>query len=114
MEEKRFTEAQVTAVLKEAEGAEAARDVCRRHAICEQTFYRWKQKCGGMEISEAKRLKALEQEQENERLKRMMAALSLDKQMLEETVGKSGEPALEVTGGRALRGSVRSHRTAGP
>jgi putative transposase len=86
MKKKRFTEAQIIAVLKEAEIAETAREVCRRHNISEQTFYRWKQKYGGMEASEAKRLKALEQE--NERLKRMVADLSLDKQMLEEIVGK--------------------------
>jgi putative transposase len=86
MKKKRFTEAQIIAVLKEAEASETARDVCRQHNISEQTFYRWKQKYGGMEISEAKRLKSLEQE--NERLKRMVADLSLDKQMLEEIVGK--------------------------
>lgn len=86
MKKKRFTEAQIIAVLKEAEVAKTAREVCRRHNISEQTFYRWKQKYGGMEASEAKRLKALEQE--NARLKRMVADLSLDKQMLEEIVGK--------------------------
>lgn len=86
MKKKRFTEAQIIAVLKEAEVAKTVREVFRRHNISEQTFYRWKQKYGGMEVSEAKRLKALEQE--NARLKRMVADLSLDKQMLEEIVGK--------------------------
>lgn len=86
MKKKRFTEAQIIAVLKEAEVAKTAREVCRRHNISEQTFYRWKQKYGGMDVSEAKRLKSLEQE--NARLKRMVADLSLDKQMLEEIVGK--------------------------
>jgi putative transposase len=86
MKKRRFTEAQIIAVLKEAEVAKTAREVCRRHNISEQTFYRWKQKYGGLEVSEAKRLRALEQE--NARLKRMVADLSLDKQMLEEIVGK--------------------------
>jgi putative transposase len=86
MKKKRFTEAQIIAVLKEAEVAKTAREVCRRHNISEQTFYRWRQKYGGMEVSEARRLKALEQE--NARLKRMVADLSLDKQMLEEIVQK--------------------------
>lgn len=86
MKNKRFTDTQIIAILKEAEVAGNAREVCRRHNVSEQMFYRWKQKYGGMEASEAKRLKALEQE--NERLKRMVADLSLDKQMLEEIVGK--------------------------
>ena len=61
---KRFTEQQIVRILKEAEDGMAAIDVCRKHNISEQTFYRWKSKYGGMEVSEVKRLKALEKENE--------------------------------------------------
>ena len=61
-------------------------ELCRRHGISEQSIYRWKTKFGGMEVPDAKRLKELEEE--NRRLKRMVADLSLDKQMLEDVLGK--------------------------
>ena len=77
---KRFTEEQIVRILHEAEGGMSTRDVCRKHAIAEQTFYRWKTKYGGMEVSEAKRLKALERE--NSELKKIVADLTLDNRML--------------------------------
>ncbi len=82
MKKKRFSEEQIIRVLQEAETGLPARDVCRKHNISEQTFYRWKSKYGGMEVSEAKRLKALEQE--NTELKKVVAELTLDNRMLRE------------------------------
>jgi len=77
---KRFTEEQIVRILHEAEGGMSTRDVCRKHGIAEQTFYRWKTKYGGMDVSEAKRLKALERE--NSELKKIVADLTLDNRML--------------------------------
>lgn len=69
---KRFTEEQIIAILREAEAVDGpARDICRKHNISEQTFYRWKNKYGGMDVSDARRLKQLEGE--NAKLKRMLA-----------------------------------------
>jgi putative transposase len=77
---KRFTEEQIVRILHEAEGGMSTRDVCRKHGIAEQTFYRWKTKYGGMDVSDAKRLKALERE--NSELKKIVADLTLDNRML--------------------------------
>lgn len=82
MKKKRFTEEQIIRVLQEAESGMSARDLCRKHDISEQTFYRWKAKYGGMDVDEAKRLKQLERE--NEELKKVVAELTLDNRMLRE------------------------------
>jgi putative transposase len=86
MKRKRFTEEQIIGILKEAEAGAKSIDLCRRHAISEQTFYRWKAKYGGLEVNEARRLRQLEHE--NGRLKRLVADLPLDDQALKELVGK--------------------------
>ena len=80
MRKTRFTEEQIIQVLKAAEAGEKATDLCRRHGISEQTFYRWKAKYGGMEVSEARRLRQLEDE--NRRLKHAVADLTLEAQAL--------------------------------
>jgi putative transposase len=86
MRKKRFSEEQIIAVLKSAEAGMAVKEVCRQHGITEPTYYRWKTKFGGMEVSEAKRLRQLEDE--NRRLKQIVAELTLDKQALNWALGK--------------------------
>jgi putative transposase len=83
---KRFSEEQIIGILKEQEGGLKTGDVCRRHGICEATFYKWKSKYGGMDVSDARKLKALEVE--NARLKRMVADLHLDIEILKDVNSK--------------------------
>jgi putative transposase len=86
MRKSRYTEEQIIAVLKEVEAGAKLQDVVRRLGITEQTYYRWKAKYGGMEASDAKKLKALEDE--NRRLKQMVADQALDLQALKAVVAK--------------------------
>ena len=77
MKRSRFTEEQIIGILREQETGVATAEVCRRHGVSSATFYEWKAKFGGLDVSEARRLKALEDE--NARLKRMLADAMLDK-----------------------------------
>ena len=85
MKRKRHTEEQIIAILKEHE-AGATADVCRKHGVSEATFYNWKAKYGGMDVSEARRLKALEDE--NAKLKKLLAEQMLDAAALRELLSK--------------------------
>jgi len=84
---KRFSGEQIIRILKDAEVLGNVRDVCRQQNISEQTFYRWRKKFGGMELSDAKRLKNLERE--NAELKKVVAELTLDNRMLREVASKN-------------------------
>ncbi len=81
-----FTEEQIVAALRRAEGGTPATEVCRKLGVSENTFYRWKRKYAGIGVVELRRLKQLEDE--NKRLKQIVADLTLDKQMLQEVVTK--------------------------
>ena len=86
MKKKRFSEEQIIRILKEGEALGNVREACRQHNIIEQTYYRWRNKFGGMEVSDAKRLKGLEKE--NSELKKLVAELTLDNRMLKDVVSK--------------------------
>ena len=86
MRKSRFSEEQIIKVLKEKEAGAKLADLCRRHGISEQTFHRWKAKFGGMEVNDARRLKQLEDE--NRRLKHLVADLTLDNQALKAIAAK--------------------------
>ena len=81
-----FTEAQIIGILKQAEAGRMATDLCREHGITQATFYRWRSKYGGMEVSEAQELNRVLDE--NRRLKQLVADLSLDNQILKHVLGK--------------------------
>lgn len=86
MKRSRFTEEQIIGMLKEQEAGAKTADVCRKHGVSEATFYKWKAKYGGMDVSEARRLKALEDE--NARLKKLLAEAMLDNAVLKEISSK--------------------------
>ena len=86
MKRSRFTEEQIIAILREQEAGVATAELCRKHGISPATFYAWKAKFGGMEVSEAKRLKSLEEE--NAKLKRLLADAMLDNVALKDLLSK--------------------------
>jgi putative transposase len=87
MKRSRFSEAQIIGILKEHQAGISASDLCRKHGISDATFYNWRRKFGGMEVADAKRLKALEAE--NAKLKKMLAEQMLDVATLKEMLGKN-------------------------
>jgi putative transposase len=86
MRKSRFTETQIVKILKEVEGGRQVKEVCREYGISDQTYYNWKSKYGGMEASDIRRLKELEEE--NNRLKQMYADISLENRALKDIITK--------------------------
>ena len=86
MKRSRFSEEQIIAILREQEAGAKTAEVCRKHGISDATFYKWKAKFGGLEVSEARRLKALEDE--NAKLKKLLAEAMLDNAMLKDIAAK--------------------------
>lgn len=86
MKRSRFSDEQIIAILKEQEAGVPTADVCRRHGVSSATFYKWKAKFGGLEVSEAKRLRQLEDE--NTKLKKLLTEAMLDNAMLKEITSK--------------------------
>ena len=86
MKRNRFSEEQIIGILKEHEAGIAVSELCRKHGVSDASIYKWKAKFGGMEVSEAKRLRALEEE--NGKLKRMLADAMLDNVALKDLLGK--------------------------
>ena len=89
MKQKRYTDEQIAFALRQAESGTAVAEICRKLGVSEPTFYRWKKQFAGMGTVEIRRLKQLEEE--NTKLKRLVADLSLDKTMLQDVPRKSGE-----------------------
>ena len=86
MKKPRFSESQIIRILKEADGGRKVADICREHGVSQATYYQWKAKFGGMEASDIRRLKELEEE--NSKLKRMFANLSLENEALKDVIAK--------------------------
>jgi len=111
MKRSRFSEEQIIAILKEQEAGVPTADVCRRHGVSSATFYKRKAKFGGLEVSEAKRLRQLEDE--NAKLKKLLAEAMLDNAMLKEITAKNGDARCEARSGGPSRRSVRGEPAAG-
>lgn len=120
MKQSRFSEEQIIAILREQEAGAKTADVCRKHGISDATFYKWKAKFGGMDVSEAKKLRGLEDE--NAKLKRLLADAMLDNAascrrhafgMLKDLLSKNGNARRKARGCGSSAGGVCDEPAAG-
>jgi putative transposase len=112
MRKSRFSEAQIVAALRQAEGGVPVAELCRKLAVTETTFYRWKRQYGGMGVSELRELRQLRDE--NRKLKQVVADLSLDKTILQESLRKKWEGRRHTAHGSAGSETSSRSRRAGP
>ena len=110
MKKKRFTVERIVGILKQAEVGVSVRELVRKEGISEQTFYRWKKQYVGLEIDQVRQLKQLQEE--NQRLKRLVAELTLDKTMLQDVLAKNSEAFATPPGGRVPARGLRRERAA--
>ncbi|NNU82187.1 transposase [Halovulum dunhuangense] len=106
-----FSEEQIIAMLKEQEAGMPTADVCRKHGVSSATLYKYKAKYGGLEVSDARRLRTLEEE--NGKLKKLLAEAMLDNAILKDVAAKNGSARCEAGGGGACRGGPRSEPAPG-
>ena len=111
MKRSRFTEEQIIAILREQETGVPVADLCRKHGLSSPTFYKWKAKYGGMDVSEARRLRALEDE--NAKLKRLLAEAMLDNVALKDLLEKNGDARRASGGCRVSAGDLRDEPASG-
>ena len=111
MTRKRYTEEQIIGVLKEAEAGAKTGELCRRHGVSEDTFYKWKAKYAGLTVNELKRLRSLEEE--NRRLKQIVAQQALDNWALKELLSKTSQAQDEEDGSGVCHGGSWAEREEG-
>jgi len=111
MKRNRFSEEQIIGILKEHEAGVPVADLCRKHGVSNASIYKWKAKYGGMDVSEAKRLKLLEDE--NAKLKKLLADTMLDNSAPKDLLGKNGSARRQAQGCRLSKGDLRDERAAG-
>jgi putative transposase len=111
MKRSRFSEEQIIAILREQEAGAKTAEVCRKHGVSGATFYKWKAKYGGMEVSDARRLKTLEDE--NTRLKKLLAETMLDNAMLRDVAAKNGDARRQTRSCFSPRRGLRGEPAAG-
>ena len=111
MKRSRFSEEQIIGMLKEQEAGMPTADVCRKHGVSSATFYKYKAKYGGLEVSDARRLRALEEE--NGKLKKLLAEAMLDNAILKDVAAKNGSARCEAGGDGPCRGGPRSEPAPG-
>lgn len=100
MKKKRYTEEQIIKILREAETGKSIRDVCRKHAVTEQTFYRWRKQYAGMEAADVRRLRDLEKE--NSRLKKLLAERDMELDIVKDVFKKNGIPLSDAKSRKSL------------
>jgi putative transposase len=111
MKRSRFDEEQIIRILKEHEAGLGTADLCRKHGISSATFYKWKAKYGGLEVSDARKLKALEDE--NSKLKKLLAEAMLDNAILKDVAAKNGDARREAGCGGSCLCGARGEPAAG-